>query len=277
MRPSYSIIPPHESASADQIKKTLDRHCECIIKHSITQIIIYDVQDEPDRTIITRPYKYEKYMSNVKYMTQLIDELQLLGHIISADEIILFKAIGETDTENSLITFFDSIVSTTPYKKFCIAGNSFNKNVSSTKLISLIKKIYPEICIGSVILPDRPNELETIIKKINLGVSFFITQIIFQSTELTNIIDKLKDHAIPIYVTLSVISNKKTLLFMDWLGVCIPSSFRTEDHLITVSVSVTKSLINCLKIYTNISFSFEAVTHNKSEIAAINSLFDYIT
>lgn len=97
-----------------------------------------------------------------------------------------------------------------------------------------IKKNFPDVEIGGITIFTRPHEAKRMIRKIKKGVDFFCSQIIFEISNLKQVISELQGlcHAesIPfpkIFVSLSPASELKDIDFMKWLGVEFPSAIHS--------------------------------------------------
>ncbi len=101
-----------------------------------------------------------------------------------------------------------------------------------------IKKRYPDMNVGGITIFTRPGEAARIVAKKKHGIDFFFSQIIFESSNLKQVLLQLTQLCeaegidIPhIYISLAPAGSVKHIEFMQWLGVEFPSAIR--DYLIS--------------------------------------------
>lgn len=152
----------------------------------------------------------------------------------------------------------------------------------------IFKEFQYESVLGGVTIPERHNALKDedrrILQKMNDGVSYFISQCIFNVDYAKQVITDLSDACkgrnvkLPtIIFTLSVCGSTKTLSFMEWLGIHLPDELK--DELKASENILEKSIDVCLKIAAELTefcslrtfpfgFNIESVAIRKEEIEA---------
>ncbi len=97
--------------------------------------------------------------------------------------------------------------------------------------IKFTKEKYPDIKIGVITIFTRKKETEKIIEKIKAGADFFVSQIIFESANMKQILLNLQKLTYErninfpkVYVSIAPASKIKDIEFMKWLGVEFPSA-----------------------------------------------------
>lgn len=103
-----------------------------------------------------------------------------------------------------------------------------------------IKNRYPQIKIGGIAIFTRRGETMRIIDKMKEGIDFFISQIIFEGTNLKLTLMNLSRQCeieglqMPkMYLSLALASKIKDVEFMQWLGVEFPTAaitYLTEEN-----------------------------------------------
>ncbi len=106
----------------------------------------------------------------------------------------------------------------------------------------LIKKRFPEIKLGGITIFTRPNEEDRIIKKMQAGIEFFFSQIIFEAANAKQVLLNLSTEValqkmfLPqLFLSVAIASKPKDIVFMKWLGVEFPTavySHLTKENLV---------------------------------------------
>ena len=154
-----------------------------------------------------------------------------------------------------------------------------------------------ESVIGAVMIPERHAVLKDedvrILDKIDSGVSYFISQCIFNVEFTKRVLDDLlvssirKDQELPTMIfTLTVCGSAKTLDFMEWLGIHVPEDIKEElkasvdplSRSVEMAIVVAKELITyCTERSIPFGFNIESVAIRKVEIEASINLINAIS
>jgi 5,10-methylenetetrahydrofolate reductase len=140
--------------------------------------------------------------------------------------------------------------------------------------------------IGAVTIPERHAVLKDedvrILDKVDSGVSYFISQCIFNVeytkkilADLVTACDGRRQELPTIIFTLTICGSVKTLQFMEWLGIHIPADIKEE--LITCSKPVARSVEMAVDIARELvkycqeksipfGFNIESVATRKEEV-----------
>jgi 5,10-methylenetetrahydrofolate reductase len=142
--------------------------------------------------------------------------------------------------------------------------------------------------IGAVTIPERhailKDEDVRILDKVSSGVSFFISQCIFNVDYTKKMLEALsrtclaRDQKLPTMIfTLTVCGSVKTLEFMEWLGIHVPEDIKadliaSEDpakRSVQIAVEVARELIRfCKEHAIPFGFNIESVATRKAEVEA---------
>lgn len=102
---------------------------------------------------------------------------------------------------------------------------------SVLKAAKLVKKRHPAMKLGGITIFTRRGEAERIVAKMQHGIDFFVSQIIFETSNVKCVLldlEKLCTKAglkMPrIYLSLAAAASKVELEFMQWLGVEYPTA-----------------------------------------------------
>jgi 5,10-methylenetetrahydrofolate reductase len=151
--------------------------------------------------------------------------------------------------------------------------------------------------IGAITIPERHavlmDEDVRIMDKVESGVSYFISQCIFNVDYTKKMLDDLvqafqnKNQELPtIIFTLTICGSVKTLHFMEWLGIHIPDDIKhdlklSEDpvkHSVDLATSFAKDLIQyCQERSIPFGFNIESVAIRRVEIEASLELLTSIS
>lgn len=120
------------------------------------------------------------------------------------------------------------------YKNFIFVGKDRSDieypGYEVTEACFQIKNRYPDVKIGGIVIFHRENEIKRILKKIESGMDFFVSQIIYDTFDLKMFVDNLKELELFIYVSIAPLSSKRDVEFVKWLGVNLKKvRFDQED------------------------------------------------
>ncbi|MFB3921655.1 MAG: hypothetical protein ACE145_08035 [Terriglobia bacterium] len=80
------------------------------------------------------------------------------------------------------------------------------------------------ISLGGITLPSRPNESDRIRNKHSAGITFFTSQVLFDSNDIVWLIQRLNGVEARIFLSFAPVSHPRDLEFLRWLGVDIPQN-----------------------------------------------------
>ncbi len=76
--------------------------------------------------------------------------------------------------------------------------------------------------LGGITIPSRLHEAERVRRKVAAGLSFFTTQVLFDSNDIVWLIQKLNGVEARIFLSFAPVSHPRDLEFLRWLGADIP-------------------------------------------------------
>ena len=95
-------------------------------------------------------------------------------------------------------------------KDLCSVIKSLNDGTAQDKGVKRKLQAPTDFNIGGAVILSRPKELETFKSKVKSGFDFFITQIVYDATQVINFINKIEGVGhLPIQVGLSPVSSAK--------------------------------------------------------------------
>lgn len=102
---------------------------------------------------------------------------------------------------------------------------------SVLKAAKMIKTDFPYMRLGGIAIFTRKGEAQRILKKMQCGIDFFVSQIIFETSNVKCVLLDLEKQCskagmkMPrIYLSVAPASSKVDIEFMQWLGVEFPTA-----------------------------------------------------
>ena len=212
----YNITPPEKNCI--NIDKPVNYYAQIITNISPSMIGIYDIIEEKSRNNKPRPYIFKEYMNTYDFG-------KIINSLFPSIPIIIYRSVKVNENYESIITDIQN--NQLLFKDIVIVGNSLNTHINTNILIQKIKTEC-SVNIGSVLLYERPNEMERCMSRIKLGVSFFISQIVINPEKIAPFIN-INLLPCKVYVTIIPITTVKTLEMVNWLGVNI-DNFNLDNY-----------------------------------------------
>lgn len=78
------------------------------------------------------------------------------------------------------------------------------------------------ISLGGITIPSRPDEADRIRNKHGAGMTFFTSQILFDSNDIVWLVQRLNGLEARIFLSFAPVSHPRDLEFLRWLGADIP-------------------------------------------------------
>lgn len=79
------------------------------------------------------------------------------------------------------------------------------------------------VTLGGISIPTRAHEAERVRRKAAAGISFFTTQVLFDSNDIVWLIQKLNGLEARVFLSFAPVSHPRDLEFLRWLGADIPA------------------------------------------------------
>jgi 5,10-methylenetetrahydrofolate reductase len=284
----YGITPPKSETSPEKVAEIAEKTLSRLTMLAIDALVVYDVQDESARTSEERPFPFLKALDPFYFASQYLSELNIPK--------IIYRPAGKFSREE-LSEWLEDVHSHGFYPVFVgVPAPDYPVKTSLQEAYRIWSKHESTSVIGAVTIPERHAVLKDedvrILDKVSCGVSYFISQCVFNVDYAKKVIEDLdcacrKDNQkVPtIIFTLTACGSAKTLHFMEWLGIHVPEDLkeelRTSDNILAKSVNV------CLKIASELidfctersipfGFNIESVAIRKEEIEASINMVDEI-
>lgn len=255
--------------------------------------IVYDIQEEPGRSATPRPFPFRQLMDSSPYAALLART--------SGKPCLVYKCVADAS--------FDEWMETCSQEHGHTAINlvgraSSQGDYQGPTLGEAMEMVNAnsQLKFGCVCIAERhtlesakargrdyPTEHKNMIRKQKAGAEWFISQAVY---DIEPTIRLLKDYASmcrqqgitprKVILTFAPVSRSKTMNFLKWLGVRVPSE--VEDQILQAESPVEASiqvlcqhlqtiLSECAGIGVPLGISCESVSIYKAEIDGVHELF----
>ena len=284
----YGLTPPKAKNTKEELDKIAAKHIERIKDLDIDGLVLYDIQDESDRTDMERPFPFIETLDPCDYAKNYLDAPL---HV----PVVIYRAVGKYDKAE----FSEWIENRKGREFFSVFVGAASKNTKTTigmkEAYALKKKINDDMIIGGITIPERHSvkydEHLRVFAKIDSGCEFFVSQCVYDLMGAKRFLDDYSAYAqehnkkmVPIIFTITPCGSTKTLEFMKWLGINIPDHLverlKNSEDILESSVKLSKDIFEILYFYAKgkgipIGCNVESIAIRKEEIdASIELLHD---
>lgn len=276
----YGITPPKASTQPERIAEIAQNTLERLTSLDIDALVVYDVQDESARTVEERPFPFLPALDPFVFASGYLNALAISK--------LIYRPAGKFSPDE-LSDWLEQLHQHRFYPVFVgVPAPDYPVKTTLPQAYQLWSRHQETSVVGAVTIPERHNVLNDedsrILDKMNCGVSYFISQCIFNIDYARQVIDDLalrcdRQQVTPptIIFTLTACGSEKTLHFMEWLGIHVPEALKEE--LKSSADMLEKSVQLCLDIASNLTtfcmersipfgFNIESVAIRKAEIEA---------
>ncbi|MBE9045964.1 hypothetical protein IQ255_16395 [Pleurocapsales cyanobacterium LEGE 10410] len=284
----YSTTPPRQGSSTEKLQAIANKLAKRLSALDIDAINVYDIQNEPGRTNLSRPFPFSPVIDPREYA-------QIL-HDLTGQETIIYKCVVH-QPKADFPSWLDRTWQEYNLRYLAFVGGSTSgmtyPGPTLSQAVQMTTEHQHDFVLGGVTIAERHlskgNEHLKLIEKSRQGMQFFTSQVVYQP-EAT--IKLLRDYAqkcrelnlspVRIILTFAPCGYPKTLQFLQWLGVNFPPE--TEREIFSAQSPVQKSLEVCCRILQQIveaiepasvplGINVESVSIKKNEIDATIELF----
>jgi hypothetical protein len=230
-RLTYGITPPKTSTNEERRRAIAVRQTGRISELPVDAVVIYDLQDESSRTEAKRPFPFMRAIDPLEYAYDYLAEVP--------QKKIVYRSVADIDRPE-LVKWMQRLRDE--------GGNAVLVGAPSRHQATRLglreaygarKSEVPDLPLGGVMIAERHEarggEDGRVLRKVEHGCSFFISQAVYSVSASKNLLSDLyyrceaqAQSVPPILVTLSPCGSLKTLEFMAWLGVSVPSWLSNE-------------------------------------------------
>ncbi len=284
----YGATPPRADAPPERIDAAADRLAKRARALPLDGLLIYDVQDESDRTNEPRPFPFLPTIESRVYAHMLQERIGM--------PVISYKAVTNM-TEATWEEWLTETQQQYGLSYLSLVGSSNPDPTASTlpvKHATIIAAGHAgDFTLGGVVIAERHspdfNESHRLLRKADQGIEFFVSQVVYDANVTIRLLhDYTRDcherGIAPrrIVLTFSPCGRAKTMTFIKWLGVAIapdvehtilsdPAPFRKANQICrdNLRAILDQSYIEQIPLGVNI----ESVSIHKDEIEASIDLF----
>lgn len=284
----YGITPPKVGTTPERVAEIAQKTIERLTTLDIDALVVYDVQDESARTKEERPFPFLNALDPLDFASTHLGSLNIPK--------IIYRPAGKF-SPTELSDWLEELHRQSFYPVFVgVPAPDFPVKTSLPEAYKIWSKHQDTSVIGAVTIPERHNLLKDedvrILDKMSSGVSYFISQCIFNLDYAKQVIEDLvisckeKNIAPPTVIfTITACGSAKTLQFMEWLGIHVPDELKEDlkksDDILEKSVKICLDIASeltsfCLERSIPFGFNIESVAIRKAEIEASISIADGI-
>ncbi|MGV3507684.1 MAG: methylenetetrahydrofolate reductase [Sphingobacteriaceae bacterium] len=286
----YGITPPKIQTAPERVSEIAARTVTDLGALDLDALIVYDVQDESARTDAERPFPFTTALDPFEYASQHLQELTVPK--------IIYRPAGKYSREE-LSEWLQGLKTHRFYPVFVgLPSPDYLVKTSLNDAYRIWSEQHGEhSVIGAITIPERHAVLNDedmrILGKVESGVSYFISQCIFNVDYTKKMLDALlltcqtNNQEVPtIIFTLTICGSVKTLHFMEWLGIHIPDDIREDlktstdpvSHSVELATTIAKELIQyCQERSIPFGFNIESVAIRRVEIEASLQLLNGVS
>lgn len=275
----FGVTPPRASVTPEQAEQIAQATLARLGGVALDGLVLYDLDDESDRTEEVRPFPYLPTMDPADFFARDLGAW--------TGPVIVYRSVGKY-SEDEFVRWLDTVP---PGQATVLVGASSSAKPVKLHLPDaqrLCRSRRPDIPMGAVAIPERHttrgDEHERILEKQVAGVSFFVTQVIYDASAAKSLASDYtyacQDQGLEparMFFTLSLCGSLKTLSFLEWLGVEVPRWVRNEltharDPLglsVVHAIDTARELrAFCEHLRLPCGFNVESVSNRRVEIEA---------
>lgn len=248
----YGITPPKSNNTTEKVAEISKKHMARINQLDIDGLIIYDIQDETDRTKEERPFEFIHTVDPSIYSREYLNTLDIPK--------VVYRCVGNYSKEDFTKWLEDGQDSLTVFVGTAAPAQQIN--ISLEEAYQLRKVTNPDILLGAVTIPERHitkgDEDKRVGFKMSKGCTFFVSQAVYDLEASKKFLLDYKKYChnndlemVPVIFTLTPCGSEKTLKFIKWLGISVPEWL--QNHLLSSEEMLTKSIEVSKMIYKELS------------------------
>jgi hypothetical protein len=230
----YGIAPPKRETPPDRLAEVVSTQVARVRSLAPDGLVVYDVQDEADRTSAPRPFPFLPTLEPDAYADQHLAALEVPK--------IVYRAVGRGSRED-FARWCDQQAAAGPRFSVLVGASSGRGQqppvLRLDEAYDVVRARAPELYLGGIAIAERHgakgDEHERMIAKAARGCRFFITQAVYDPTSTKSLLSDYHyaleargQTPLPVILTFSPCGSAKTLDFMRWLGISIPRWLENE-------------------------------------------------
>src|SRR5262245_40631012 len=173
----FSITPPRESTSPEDAQRIANVTIERLRPLDLDALIVYDIDDESDRSPDERPFPYLPTQDPADFHAR---------HLGDWDRaIVVYRCVGKYDPAS--LKAWLATQDPEQVRTVFVGASSSSKQVRTSlrEAQELWRHTRPELPLGGVAIPERHSsggmEHKRMLRKQSAGASFFVTQVVYDA------------------------------------------------------------------------------------------------
>lgn len=277
---TYGITAPKRDYPEEKRREVAARQAERINALPIDGLVVYDLQDESARTDAERPFPFLECIDPADYAYDYLSEVTVPR--------VVYRCTANLDADGLAASLrrVDEAGDVS-----VLVGAPSRDHPSRMRLsdaYELRRSTVPGLPVGGVLIAERDDgaasEHQRVLRKVESGCSFFVTQAVYDVTPTKNVLSDLHHRSAdsgtpvpPILVTLTPCGSERTLDFMRWLGIQVPrwleNELRSSPNILRTSVEACMHVATDLLAFARprgipLGFNVESVSLRRAEIDA---------
>ncbi|MDT9592884.1 methylenetetrahydrofolate reductase [Nocardioides zeae] len=221
----FALTPPRRTTAPEKVAEIAGRTLARLAPLDLDGVLLYDIDDESDRTDQERPFPFLPTLDPADYLRDHLGAAGLPAVVYRAvgkyapDELGAWAAAQ--DPTDVLSVFVGSASRDTPVRTTLPAAHALRTEAA------------PDLLVGGVAIPERHtrrgDEHLRMLAKQASGCGFFVTQVVYDVNAAKNLVSDYRYacleqgvEPVPVVFTFSVVGGVRTLEFLRWLGVDVP-------------------------------------------------------
>jgi hypothetical protein len=288
----YGISPPKLSTEPASLAAIVEQQAARFRALGPDGLVLYDIQDESDRTSAPRPFPFLPTLSPEQYA---------FTHLADVDVAkVVYRSVPETSPA-AFVAWLEGVrASGRPELSVLVGAPKKREGAHRLDLrdaYALAREHAPDLVLGGIAIAERHPRDHTehvrMIDKMDRGCRFFVTQAVYDASTTKSMLSDYA-HALaeqgrapaPVVLTFSPCGSVKTLELMKWLGISFPRWL--ENDLRRAPDPLATSLRLCEQIHADVDafarekgiplgFNVESVSIRRAEIDASVALFEALS
>lgn len=279
--------PPKRTVAAQDMRDIAGKLVQRLLGLEYDGLVVYDIQDETSRNPEPRPFPFCRTHDSRSYSALLRE--------ISAQPVITYKSAGE-DNRLEFDQWLDTAWSPNGVRDLVLVGSPSTQQRKSfplNKAYEALQEHPMDFHLGGVAIAERhaskANEHLRLLEKTRQGCEYFITQAVYNPHATIQLCQdyaaecrRLNIQPKRIILTFSPCGSRKTLDFMQWLGISVPQQSRQQileaQNPLAESIRICRQNLQqiidaCASLDIPLGLNIESLTNRKEEIDGTIRLF----
>ena len=226
------VVPPHRRAS-ENVLRGLIRRVQAAVK-SIPHLDAVNLPEVLDENHVGLPFY--RNLDPREFARRLNDG--------SSVETIVNKVVVHLESERAFRAYLHESTGSYGLRNFVLVGGTSSHNsypgpdvVSANRILQETARGHADLLCGNITIPERPGEVDRLVRKTQAGGRFFTTQVLFEPEPAASVLTAYGEACAaagvkPATVLLSFapVADYEDIEFLVWLGATITPE--TEDALL---------------------------------------------